>query len=187
MIDRGTSWSEASSLTNITAKEVINAFNKDWISRLGVPSVVITDQVSQFESKTFTELYHYFGIDKRRTTAWQLQANGKIEGWHRTLKNSSRAHSENASSSWLNDLLQILLSLRNYLISNSDCSLSQLVFGQSARMPGDFIFDAKIPIDLPDNIQDIRSAIKKLKTVHVIPSCYNRPSCVEIIKDFKEN
>lgn len=162
MIDRHTSWVEATPLRNITTKEVIGAFTRDWVSRYGVPITLISDQGTQFESYTFNELCKYFGIDKKRTTAWHPQANGKIERWHRTLKNSLRAHSENANSTWLHDLPMILLSLRNCIIADTNNSPAQLVYGHSTRIPGDFIFETPMK-DTYQNIQDIRNCINKLR------------------------
>ena len=79
------------------------------------------------------------GIKRNRTTAYHPQANGKIERWHRAIKNSLRAHSDEASKTWYEDLPKILLGLRNCSKSNDSPSAAQLTFGQSARFPGDFI------------------------------------------------
>lgn len=49
MIDRWTSWTEASSLKNVIAKEM-NTFSKDWISRPGVQNVASIERWNFFRA-----------------------------------------------------------------------------------------------------------------------------------------
>ena len=61
-------------------------FWDEWCCRYGIPSVVITDQGTQFESRLFNALLEYIGTQRRRTTAYHPQTNGMIERMHYTLK-----------------------------------------------------------------------------------------------------
>ena len=158
MIDRGTSWVEAIPIYEITSEIVIRTFEKEWISRFGVPEIAITDQGLQFQSDKFKEFCKNMGIESHRTTAYHPQSNGKVERWHRAMKNSIRAYSDNASRTWAEDLPKILLSLRNCTRREDKPSAAQLTFGQTTRLPGDFTIEKPIISD-EDNLEVVESNI----------------------------
>ena len=152
MIDRATSWIEAVPMAEITAKAVVQTLNDTWVCRFGPPEILITDQGLQFESEIFNSYCNRIGCKHRRTTAYHPQTNGKIERWHRSLKNSLRTFSENPEKSWPTDLPRILLSLRNCTTSDGKASPTQLTFGYQTRLPGDLaITSTDLLIDSEDN------------------------------------
>ena len=159
MIDRGTSWVEAIPIYDITTDMIIRTFEREWISRFGVPEIVITDQGTQFESEKFSNFCKIMGIERKRTTAYHPQSNGKIERWHRAMKNSIRAASEDSSKMWAHDLPKILLSLRNCTKSNASPSAAQLTFGCRARLPGDFVISEPILTNIEENLASIQEEI----------------------------
>ena len=67
IIDRETNWMEAVPMRSITTENVISCFCNQWISRFGVPSTVISDQGSQFQSDYFQKFAQSMGIELRRT------------------------------------------------------------------------------------------------------------------------
>ena len=79
MIDRATSWVEAIPLNEITANAVTTTFNNVWVSRFGPPETIISDQGLQFESNRFNEYCQDMGIEHNRTTAYNPEANEKVE------------------------------------------------------------------------------------------------------------
>lgn len=78
-IDHFTCWVEAAPMKSITAQEVIEVFFKLIISRHGCPEVILTDQGRQLVGNVFQELCMLFNIEKRQTSSWHQQANGKAE------------------------------------------------------------------------------------------------------------
>uniref|UniRef100_A0A0A9W8E2 Integrase catalytic domain-containing protein n=1 Tax=Lygus hesperus TaxID=30085 RepID=A0A0A9W8E2_LYGHE len=97
--------------------------------------MVTTDRGRQFDSSLFTSLNTLLGVAHFRTTAYHPQANGKVERWHRSLKSALKCHN---SEDWVTSLPTILLGLRNVLL-DSGFSASQLLFGSSLRLPGEFL------------------------------------------------
>ncbi|GFU27999.1 uncharacterized protein NPIL_188311 [Nephila pilipes] len=69
LIHRFMQWPEAIPVPDIQAVTVASAVYNGWNSCFGMPSVVITDQGSQFESNLFTKRAHVLGIKWKRTTA----------------------------------------------------------------------------------------------------------------------
>jgi len=135
MIDRASRWPEAIPINDITAASVSEVMFREWVSRFGVPETITSDQGRQFESALYSNLLKLFGCKKARTTAYHPQANGKIERWHRALKTAIKCQEH---GKWVDALPTIMLGLRTTLQSDTGVSASQLVTGESMRLPGDF-------------------------------------------------
>ncbi|GFT64723.1 putative retrotransposable element [Nephila pilipes] len=91
---------EAIPVPDIQACTVASAVYNGWISCFGTPSVVITDQGSQFQSNLFTELAHLLGIKQKRTSSNNSACNGFVERWHHTLKTAITCHANMPKTQW---------------------------------------------------------------------------------------
>lgn len=139
MIDRDTSWTEVVPLNDITSESVIKALTKEWISRFGVPEIIVSDNGRQFISEVFSNFCESFGIEHRHTTPYHPQCNGKVERFHRSLKNALRSQGTNAERNWLENLPLIMLGIRNAVGEDSELSPSQTIYGTTIRLPGDIV------------------------------------------------
>ncbi|GFT91529.1 integrase catalytic domain-containing protein [Nephila pilipes] len=92
LIHRFMQWPEAFPVPDIQAVTVASAVYIGWNSCFGMPSVVITDQGSQFESNLFTKPAHVLGIKWKRTRANNPVCNGFVDSWHLTLKTVITCH-----------------------------------------------------------------------------------------------
>ena len=90
IMDRFSRYLVAVPLRGIRTETVVEAFYENWVTRFGVPEVVVTDQGAQFESEIMSELCKRWGIDKRRTCAYHPQANGLVERSHQEIKKMMR-------------------------------------------------------------------------------------------------
>ena len=104
-------------------------------------SRLVTYRGSQFGSEVFNTLSSICGIRLQYTTAYHLQANGKIERLHRTLKAALIAHGNPA---WSETLPTVLLGLRTALQEDTNHTIAQMVYGQNIRLPGEFFQEPKI-------------------------------------------
>jgi len=137
MIDRCTSWVEAVPLRTISAEQVASKFYNNWVCRFGIPDFIITDQGSQFESELFNSLLNMLGIVRKRTTAYHPQSNGKIERFHRTLKNTIRCLIDQ-SGDWEKHLPTALYAIRIAQSADGYCP-SLLVYGEEINVPWTFM------------------------------------------------
>ena len=171
VVDRFTRWMDAIPLTTITAQACANALLRQWVSRFGVPSVIVTDQGRQFTSGLWSELAALLGVDRRRTTAYHPQCNGMVERLHRTLKDRlmSRACAT-GTNSWMDHLPFVLLGLRSSIREDSGVSPADLVYGCPLRLPGDMVSPdlaavSPSPSDFSQHLQSVLSQAAPMPVV----------------------
>ncbi|CAK1603651.1 unnamed protein product [Parnassius mnemosyne] len=146
-VDRFTRWPEVIPMADITVETVGKALIS-WISRFGCPTDIVTDRGRQFESSLFQYLGKMIGFKHRRTAAYHPPCNGLVERFHRQLKAAIMCH---ADSNWVDTLPLILLGIRSSFKEDLRTSSTELVYGESLRLPGEF-FQAAAPgsIDISD-------------------------------------
>lgn len=165
MIDRTTCWPEAVPIEQMDAETVAWNLYSVWIKNHGVPKVIVTDQGKQFESELFHALCKLLGSKRCRTTSYHPQTNGKIERFHKTLKEAIYATSP---SDWYTALPIILLSLRNTYKEDLEATPSSLVYGRDMVLPNELVFRPNEPNELPkdfaEKLKDILESKKSKKT-----------------------
>ena len=142
VIDRWTSWPEAFPLSAsgeaASAKACAKILVREWISRFGVPDIVTSDRGPQFTSELWHSMCQLMGITRDTTTAYHPQHNGKIERWHRALKNALRARL-NGQLNWLIELPWVMLGLRSAPNLDTGVAPALLVTGQHPSLPGQLV------------------------------------------------
>lgn len=138
VVDRFSRWPEAFPMTDSTAETVAKTFFREWIARFGVPLKITTDQGRQFEAYLFKALAILLGVKRIRTTAYHPAANGVVERLHRQLKAALRCH---ANEKWTETLPIVLLGLRTAFKPDLQATVAEMVYGQTLRLPGEFIHD----------------------------------------------
>lgn len=174
-VDRYTRWPEVWPMSGISAEEVASTFISGWIARFGVPTVITTDQGRQFESDLFRRLLQCCATERTRTTSYHPCANGMVERFHRQLKAALTCH----GGSWLEALPLVLLGVRTALKDDLKSSSAELLYGESLRLPGEFVTTSrasKCVEDPSDFVANFRQRMSKLRPVpasrHADPGCF---------------
>ena len=77
---------------------------------MGLPSVITTDQGSEFNNRINAKLMKAFGIKHRLTTAYHPQANGLDERYNQTLINSLSKFAQEDREKWDDNLGAVVYS-----------------------------------------------------------------------------
>lgn len=182
IVDRYTRWPEAVPLPDMLAETVAASFCNIWISRFGVPETISTDQGRQFESELFSELTRLLGALRIRTTAYHPQANGLVERFHRTLKTAITCVD---SKHWCNKLPLILLGLRTTVKEDIGCSVAEMIYGETLRVPGEF-FDAPVSeycrSDFVKSLRQVMQQIRPAENIHHVKKRVFVPKDLETSK-----
>lgn len=158
-VDRFTRWPEAFPMRDMTALTVATTFYENYVSRFGIPSIITSDQGTQFESKLFRDLGKLIGMNRIRTTPYNPKANGMVERLHRQLKSSLKTRCN--TTNWSSELPTILLGIRSSVREDTNCTPAELVYGEPIVVPGEFFLpntDTK-----PDEAQFIKDLRKKMR------------------------
>ena len=83
--DYFTKWVEAKPLANITDVDVKRFVWKNFVTRFGVPHVLISDNGLQFDSKMFRKYCGELGIINRYSTSAYPQGNGQTEAVNKIM------------------------------------------------------------------------------------------------------
>ncbi|GFU93887.1 transposon Ty3-G Gag-Pol polyprotein [Trichonephila clavipes] len=82
------------------------------------------------------ELTNMMGSHRIHSASYHPQSNGMIERFHRHLKSAIIAHED---TDWSNILPIVLLGLRSAMKNDLKATSSQLVYGNTLRLPSDLI------------------------------------------------
>ena len=164
-IDRYTRWAEAIPIVDTSAPTVARAFYDNWIARYGSPTIITTDQGTQFESRLFSELLGILGISRIRTSAYHPAANGLVERFHRDIKTALMC--QGVAENWLRLLPTVLLGLRTGVRMEVEASPANLVFGKALRIPGDFTPFTDDQPDVKSFYNEFRDFMHQIRPVPV--------------------
>jgi len=144
----------------MSAYAVADKLVSQWFSRFDAPDIVTTDQERQFESELFTALSHTYGFRHIRTTPYHPQANGLIERLHRPLKAALAAHNY---TQWTKSLPTVLLALRSIVKPELDCSPTEMVYGTTLRLPGEFFHAVQPEPNAPELVRVLKESMFLLR------------------------
>lgn len=136
MEDSFTKFVKAIPLRSITAENVATKFKEDWIGTFHAPCRVHSDNGPQFTSSMFQSFCNSLGISASRSTPYHPQGNGRLERFHRTLKERLRCCRE--VRNWPANLVDVLLAYNSTVHSATGFSPFQMTFGFQPRPPGDW-------------------------------------------------
>ena len=154
MVDRSTRWPVAVPMSDATTESCVNALSNGWVAQFGLPDVITSDRGTQFTSSLWQQLARRLGISSTTTTAYNPEANGMIERFHRSLK--AALMSRCSSERWKAELPWVMLGLRTTPSEDDKHSPAERVYGDQLRVPADFF---RLPQDLPP--PDLQEAVQK--------------------------
>ena len=137
-------WVEAKPFCAGVTSPIIKWINDEIFCRFGIPSELVTDQGSQFESAEFKEFSKKLGIRQIFSTPYHHQANGMVERLHKTLLNMLRVHIDDSQKDWDEYLAGVLFAYRTSVHSVHGKSPFEVLQIRTPRMPMDTMYPTKV-------------------------------------------
>uniref|UniRef100_A0A9J7ZIR3 Gypsy retrotransposon integrase-like protein 1 n=1 Tax=Cyprinus carpio carpio TaxID=630221 RepID=A0A9J7ZIR3_CYPCA len=136
--DYATRYPEVYPLRSVQVKHIVRCL-VDLISRVGVPSEIITDQGTNFMAKVMKLLYKQLGIQGIRTTPFHPQTDGLVERFNGTLKNMLKKFVDESGRDWDKWIPFLLFAYREVPQCSTGFSPFELLFGRQVRGPLDVL------------------------------------------------
>nr|CAD2198695.1 unnamed protein product [Meloidogyne enterolobii] len=167
-VDSFSKWAIAVPIRNQTATTISEIFLKEIICRFGIPSLVVTDQGTQFMSSTFTDLAQAMNFCHKPTTAYHQSANGMVERFNRTLADMIATCTEQGKQ-WVDVLPQAIFAYNTSYNQQINNSPFYVIHGFAPKLPTEAALgiekekfnDMNLYVkNLVENLELVRSEVK---------------------------
>ena len=128
-------WVEAKALHFANEKSAINFLFEDIFTRFGVPREIVTDQGSQFTSRTVKDLVENYNIKHRKSTPYHPQANGQVESTNKVIEGILTKTVHLHRRYWAERLPEALWAYRTTWMNTTGHTPYELVYGKQAPFP----------------------------------------------------
>ena len=160
-----TRFPEAIPLRNIRTKSIVKALIK-FLTFVGLPKSVQSDQWSNFMSGIFQQVMHELGIKQYRSSAYHPESQGALERFHQTLKNMIRSYCFDTEKDWDEGFHLLLFAVRKSEQESLGFGPFELVFGHSVRGPlkllkEKFLSNDETPLNLQQYVSDFRNRLSR--------------------------
>ena len=138
IIDQFTNWLDCYPLPNQEAETVATSFIEAFVSRLGYPLQIHSDQGRNFESRLFQEVCKLLQITK---TPYRPCTNGQVERYNRLVLQAISCFMENISQQkdWDLGLQQIAGAIRATVNRQTGFTSNRMMLGREVAKPVDIM------------------------------------------------
>ncbi|KAI9074947.1 hypothetical protein K1719_043110 [Acacia pycnantha] len=116
-VDYFTKWIEDKPLTTITSARVRRFVRQNIFSHFGIPAEVVTDNGTQFTDRNFQGMMVDLGVTHHFASVEHPQSNGQAEVANKVILDRLRKKIEDADSSWVEQLYNVLWGYRTTIQS----------------------------------------------------------------------
>ena len=141
IMDRFSSYVVAVPIPDKSAKTVaVNLFN-NWICKHGAMQSILSDRGTEFRGEVHKYITEHFNIKHVLTTHYHPQTNGKLERWHRYLKDRLNAAVTERELDWEDNIMwptilpSIAASYNMTATKSTKISPHELIFGDKFYLP----------------------------------------------------
>ena len=161
-----TKWTEAIAMPDQEAATIATTFVNNFITRYGVPLLLLSDGSTNFDSKLFREVCKFLQIEKVKTSVMRPQANGVTERFNRTLATMLTMYCTQDQKDWDLYLPQVMMAYRSSVHSSTGQSPNKMVYGREIMLPMAAVI-GQPKGENPGTVEDyVKNLQVKLQQVH---------------------
>ena len=124
----------------MTATTVATVIVEEWITKLGSPDVIHTDQGTNFNNEMMHDVCKIFLIDKTRTSLYHLQGNEQVERFNRVIADTNSKYCAERPQEWDLNLLHVVFVYNTTVHRTTGMTPFSMLFGKTAQYPIDLYY-----------------------------------------------
>jgi len=164
VVDELSKWVELFPMSSATAKKVVEVLEDQIFCRFGIPSVIVSDNASQFISKTLQIMCKQWGVKHRFSSAYHAQVN-KSERTNRNLKPMLQAYIEDNHKTWDRHLQKFAFALRSSVNDTTQVSPALLNLGRNLPQPFDRQMCGEMLCQQEEDVSELSKIPEKLTKI----------------------
>lgn len=142
MIDEYSRYSRATIIKSKHASVIVQKFMQCWISVIGAPQKVLSDNGKEFDNAEFRDMCENFNIKVMTTPAFAPWCNGICERHNAILSDILHKVRKDTDCDWETGLAWSV-SAKNSLVNHNGFSPQQIMFGRQPNLPS--VMNDKLP------------------------------------------
>ena len=176
IVDQFTKWLECFPLPCQSAEETAKCVVNGFISRLGCPIEIHTDQGRNFDGNLFASVCELLQISKSRTTPYRPCSNGQVERYNRTLLQLIRSFLRSNQKSWDEHLQQLAGAIRSTINRTTGFTPNLMMLGREILLPVNLMIgesetqDWMFPAEYVNKLQHIMKHVHTLARENLLSS-----------------
>ena len=163
-----TKWMEAYPIPDQQAETVASKLVEEFVCRFGVPNELHSDQGRNFESEVFSEMCKILGINKTRTTPYNLKSDGLVERYNRMLINavSLMIQPHQNQRDWDEYVPFVGMAYRSSVQASTGETPNMLMLGRDVKTPVDLYMFSAPPAEADPNTDYAEELREKIRGMH---------------------
>lgn len=155
-----TKWLVAIPLENQTASEVAKALTENVLLIYSAPTIIRSDQGTNFLSEVFKETCKFWKSKKIQTTAFNPMANGSLERSHAVIKDYLRTFVNHQPALWDEFIKAACFSYNTSVHSSTGFTPFELLFGFIPRLPSGVKKPPEIIYNYENYVIDLKNKLQ---------------------------
>ena len=173
-IDHAIGWVEAYPIPDKRCVTVEGVIKNRLFPQHGYPQILLFDNGKEFNNAEWLKALGQHGIEVRRSTAYHPETNGRLERFHRTIKEMISRLVNNRPGEWENRLGAALLAYRNNVSTVTGYTPFFLLYGRSGRLPLSAGRQVEQDHDFSNRLYDHDEALNHARENTALSRHYNR-------------
>ncbi|XP_056155241.1 rho GTPase-activating protein 28 [Lampris incognitus] len=132
-------WPESYAIPNQETTTVAEVLVDGFVTRLGVPDEIHSDQGRNFESQVFKEMCRLLHIKKTHKMVLHPQSDGMVEWYNHTLLVQLAVFVQKHQRDWDDYLQLLMMAYRSAMHQSTGCTPASIMFGQELHTPTELL------------------------------------------------